>query len=608
MLVARIVTNETCNQNCGFCDARRPVETPSVARAEAVLRRIDDAAGGGAREIVLTGGEPSLRRDLPLFIKRAKRAPGVSVTLETNAALISDARARSLAEAGLDKARVHLPAWGAEADAITRDEGGFDRALEGAWALARAGVALEASTPIVQANLRAAPDLPAKLAASGLPIRALVFGVPVTSPDPSELVPLREAAAAIEAAQETARSVGLTVRLSIASPIPPCAFPRPSRAAHLFALTRGGADRPGFVRLPGCEPCAVRDRCPGVPLASIVREASLGRRFEVAPIRDDRTRRRLSMLSTVEEQIARELVTRDICRRFDGATVRENIVRVNFHCNQACRFCFVSTHLPPAEENAVGEAIAEIGELSGVLTLSGGEPTLNPRLADYARLGKRLGARFIELQTNAIRLAEPGMARDLMEAGVDLAFVSLHASRAELSDRITEAPGTFEKTVRGIDAIVASGLGIRLNFVFCEANRTDFPAYIEMVAKRWPGVPVTVSHVAASTDVVPHDASLIPRYTDVMPFLAEGVRLAKILGVQLTGFESMCGVPLCQVPDDVTPFFELADAPPDGGEFVKVDACSRCALDRRCFGVRRGYAELHGTSELRPVAQNRSPS
>jgi MoaA/NifB/PqqE/SkfB family radical SAM enzyme len=604
MLTARVVTNETCNQNCGFCNARRPVESPEVARAEVVLQRIDEAARGGAREIVLTGGEPSLRRDLPLLIKRAKGAEGVTVTLETNAALITAARAQALAEAGLDKARVHLPAWGQGADSITRDEGGFSSAIEGALALDRAGVVIEVATPIVRANLGSVPELPAKIAASGLPVRALVLGVPVASPDPSELVPLIEAAAAIEAAQETARSVGLPVRLSVASSIPPCAFPRPSRAAHLFALTRGGADRPGFARLPGCEPCAVRDRCPGVPSAALAREPG----FEVRPIQGDRMRRRLSMLSSVEEQIDRELVTRDTRRLSDGTTARENIVRVNFHCNQACRFCFVSTHLPPAKESAIEAAIAEIGALAGVLTLSGGEPTLNPRLADYARLGKRLGARLIELQTNAVRLAEPGLARALVEAGVDIAFVSLHASNAELSDQITEAPGTFEKTVRGIDAIVAAGMDVRLNFVFCAANRVDFPAYIEMVARRWPGAPVTVSHVAASTDVVPHDASLIPRYADVMPSLAEGVRRAKSLGVRLTGFESMCGVPLCQVPDDVTPFFALAEAPPDGGEFVKVEACRACDLERRCFGVRRGYAELHGTSELRPIAKGRIPA
>jgi MoaA/NifB/PqqE/SkfB family radical SAM enzyme len=286
----------------------------------------------------------------------------------------------------------------------------------------------------------------------------------------------------------------------------------------------------------------------------------------------------------------------------DGTTVRENIVRVNFHCNQACRFCFVSTHLPPAGERAIEAAIAEIGALGGVLTLSGGEPTLNPLLPRYARLGKELGARHVELQTNAVRLADPALTRELAEAGVDLAFVSLHASSAAISDRITEAPGTFEKTVRGVGEILRAGIKLRLNFVFCEANRGDFPAYIEMVAARWPGATVTVSHVAASTDVVPLEKALIPRYTDVMPAMAEGVLRAKRLGIELTGFESMCGIPLCQVPDDLSPFFDLAEAPPDGGEFVKPDVCTGCSLARRCFGVRRGYAELHGTSELRSIA------
>ena len=39
----------------------------------------------------------------------------------------------------------------------------------------------------------------------------------------------------------------------------------------------------------------------------------------------------------------------------------------------------------------------------------------------------------------------------------------------------------------------------------------------------------------------------------------------------------------------------------DRGEFIKTEACQSCDLGRRCFGIRRGYAELHGTSELRPV-------
>src|SRR5262245_5219006 len=125
MRVQRVITNETCNQNCWFCNARRPAERAEFVAKPAVRQRIDAARAGGPREIVLTGGEPTLRSDLADLVRRAA-AGGASVVLETNGALIDEARARALREAGLDTARVQLVAWGEHAaDAITRDPGGF---------------------------------------------------------------------------------------------------------------------------------------------------------------------------------------------------------------------------------------------------------------------------------------------------------------------------------------------------------------------------------------------------------------------------------------------------------------------------------------------------
>jgi organic radical activating enzyme len=412
---------------------------------------------------------------------------------------------------------------------------------------------------------------------------------------------MADAARAIEALEAAARKLSVRIRFDPGSLIPPCVFAQPLRIAHMFSLTQGGSMRPNYVQLAGCARCVVRDRCPGVPQAMWSRNPAM----EVHPIEDDRARRRLSMVSTVDEQIARELVTRDVRRMKDGSTLRENIVRINFHCNQACTFCFVSTHLPPASNEAIEAAIVEIAREGGVLTISGGEPTLNPRLAEYVGMGKRLGAKEVELQTNAMRLGDPELTRSLVEAGLDVAFVSLHASNAILSDFVTQAPGTFEKTVAGLDELAKTSVIVRLNFVFCEANHADFPDYIAMVAERWPKATVTVSFVAASTDVVPKDRAMIPRYTDVMPHLSRGVRMARNLGILVTGFESMCGIPLCQVPDDLSEFFALPEIVPgmDRGEFRKTEVCAACALDRRCFGIRRGYADMHGVDELVPVPE-----
>src|SRR5947207_8510917 len=129
MRTERVFTNETCNQNCWFCNARRPAERPEFIARGAVRGRIAAARAADAREIVLTGGEPAMRNDLVDLVQRAAEG-GRRVILETNGALIDAARARALAAAGLHTARVQLLAGEADAaDAIARVPGAFAAAL-----------------------------------------------------------------------------------------------------------------------------------------------------------------------------------------------------------------------------------------------------------------------------------------------------------------------------------------------------------------------------------------------------------------------------------------------------------------------------------------------
>ncbi len=85
-----------------------------------------------------------------------------------------------------------------------------------------------------------------------------------------------------------------------------------------------------------------------------------------------------------------------------------------------------------------------------------------------------------------------------------------------------------------------------------------------------------------------------------MPSLLAGLARARAAGLEVCGFDSMCGLPLCVVPEaERAGFSTLAlSADAGGGEFVKAEACAHCAEGYRCYGVRRGYAELYGTAEL----------
>jgi hypothetical protein len=189
-------------------------------------------------------------------------------------------------------------------------------------------------------------------------------------------------------------------------------------------------------------------------------------------------------------------------------------------------------------------------------------------------------------------------------------MISLHGATAEVSDAVTGAPGTFVATLKGVDALVRTPVRVRLNFVFCQENRDDFPAVVDLVAGRWPTAGIVFSFVGSHTDVVPRSTALIPRFSDVMPSLLAGLARARAAGLAVTGFDSMCGLPLCLVPEAERTAFS-AGAVPEGageGEFVKAESCARCAETQRCFGVRRGYAELYGTGELQPVATSERSS
>jgi MoaA/NifB/PqqE/SkfB family radical SAM enzyme len=598
-----VFTNHRCNQSCTYCTFRRSEDDLVAIQPKALREAIDLAIRDGAEEVVLTGGEPTMRRDLPDLVQHVVDQ-GARAVLQTNATLIDLALATRLREAGLGKAVVNLAGTSQALDAVTRDPGGFDRALLGIEALVAANIPFEIEASVVRSTLPFLSSLPAR--AKELGALALVLNVPTESPDPSELLTWEESTRAVKAIVVAARSHGLSVRFAPDAAPPPCAFPKGSRVEHLYGSLAGligaapsvegdepGGRRQGYCHVEACRDCLVSGGCTGIAEAYLARHPHT----DIHPITEDRVRRRLSLVSTVADQVARELVSTSI------GLVIESVIRVQFHCNQSCTFCFVSTHLAAPPDAMVQAAIEEAGRRESKIVLSGGEPTLHPRLTEWVHLAKSVSKLPVQIQTNAVRLEDAGLVAHLAEAGLDEAFVSLHGATAEISDRVTEAPGTFVRTLVGIDHLAKSSIRVIVNFVLCETNYREAPAFVELVATRWPNAVVNFSFIAPSSDLVPRTRELIPRYSDVLPHLDRAIAIANRAGLSVVGLESMCGLPLCLVPSRVHDLAPL-EIPKgfDGGEFVKGLACQTCARETRCYGLRRGYEAMYGDTELRGFA------
>lgn len=598
MRTALIFPHFRCNLACTFCYLRRTKDDLAFIQAKAVRARIDNELALGAEELVFSGGEPSMRGDLEDLIAFAKHQGCKRIVLETNATLISPSRAASLRRAGVDLARVHLSGWGPDLDRMTREKGSFEATLRGLDALITADCPVEISAAIVRSTASMLPSLPSHLAEHfGHALQGLALVVPVQSPDPTELLPYPEIAPLIVQIEKGCRHTSIPLRFLPGSPPPPCIFLPLQRPPLLYSLSTGSSSTSVFKRVDDCEICQIKDRCNGIPQSYLNHFP----KPKLYPIQDERTRRRLSMIGSVREQIKRELVSPTLTRSLDQRL--ELTIRIQFQCNQRCHFCFVSTHLPHPPEEQVREAIQAAAQQDAKIILSGGEPTLNPKLPGYLRLAHSLSPLPIQLQTNAVRLADRQLCRELQQAGMEEAFVSLHGSCAEISDAITLAPGTFDKTILGINHLLEGGTKVTLNFVICTINLNDIVAYTEMVSSRWPTIEINFSFIAPSTDVVPADRSSIPRYSDAIPSLVEAIQLATSRGITVSGLDSMCGIPVCLVPSELRNSIAPNEIPEgfDEGEFIKTETCIGCSYSRRCFGIRRKYAKIYGTDELRKI-------
>ena len=107
----RISVTDRCNIRCFYCMPETDVKfvrRAEILDFEEIERFARIAAGLGIRKLRITGGEPLIRRDLPVLIERLAAIPGIEdLALTTNGVLLPDL-AVPLYQAGLRRLNVHI--------------------------------------------------------------------------------------------------------------------------------------------------------------------------------------------------------------------------------------------------------------------------------------------------------------------------------------------------------------------------------------------------------------------------------------------------------------------------------------------------------------------
>ncbi len=107
----RLSVTDRCNLRCAYCMPEEDYawfKDPQVLSFDEIVRLVDRFVALGVDKVRLTGGEPLVRRELPVLVKLIAARPGVrELALTTNGVLL-DGLAGPLRDAGLQRVTVSL--------------------------------------------------------------------------------------------------------------------------------------------------------------------------------------------------------------------------------------------------------------------------------------------------------------------------------------------------------------------------------------------------------------------------------------------------------------------------------------------------------------------
>ncbi len=143
------------------------------------------------------------------------------------------------------------------------------------------------------------------------------------------------------------------------------------------------------------------------------------------------------------------------------------LISISDRCNELCSHCYIG------EKNRrrgnfwedldffkkILEMLAEENYL--FLTLTGGEPLLNPHFFDFVKIAKELSF-YISIKTNG-QLIDEKMTDKLKKSGVSRVDLSIYYPVAEEHDHITNVKGSFDRTIAAADFLKSRNIKFRIS-------------------------------------------------------------------------------------------------------------------------------------------------
>ncbi len=278
---------------------------------------------------------------------------------------------------------------------------------------------------------------------------------------------------------------------------------------------------------------------------------------------------------------------------------------MHFRCNLKCTHCMIDDtmdRLKPESEERFQSLLAynQRHRRWKGLILTGSEITLRSDLPQLARQARAHAFSHVRIQTHGMRFANADYCQELVEAGVDEYFVSVIAADAASHDGITQVPGSFDKTQRGLANLDRfPGVKLLTNTVITSRIFHQLPALVMGLSHLRNLVQMDFWNYFPMTETDEKD--LIANHLEVLPFLRRAITIAGYLGraVEVKNFPECLLGELRGALDNSQPRLEID--PAFWREFAR-NGFYQCAHRERCgstqcLGLNSAYVEKFGWHE-----------
>ena len=308
-----------------------------------------------------------------------------------------------------------------------------------------------------------------------------------------------------------------------------------------------------------------------------------------------------------------------------GWATRKALVKVGYGCNENCTFCHTADvrHIDGTDAEVVAKIHRAKALGHGMVVLSGGEPTIRPELFEWATLVAQLDM-DLGFVTNGLVFAYPEVVERLLARRLRYVYMSLHGV-GRIHDRLVRS-ASWDAAFRAVQNLSGRGLDLTINCVVTQQNVEHLRPLVDALLP-YPDLRLKFS----MTQPKGGGARLFDAITERVSTVADRVVAAIRHGQAKVAEQGRAGptfghdgIPHCLLPgledlfDDLKThrFATMTDIgepdffPVDEALNVQPDeTCGGCSRRGPCPGLFRGYAEAHGTAELRrPPSAPRSNS